>query len=201
MEYLEPGHQEHLPAGGWPSSRGTSSRSRRLGSEGRSSLLKIARAISQYPAAFRKLIPPCVAYGRNDALAAFRNSLRRYLLGPDCSSARVGLKFQVSSFDPYLYFALRRSAGAVGALTTHLHDILGCGGPGISLRVREKCGAPLCGAEGSGTVLRTRGNGSAPGQRFLCSVDPGRLYGVAQTHSDCAGRMGVSATSAVVRRN
>ena len=41
--------------------------------------------------------PTC---GVDDAPAAPRNTLKRYSLRPENSSACVGLKFQVSSFDP-----------------------------------------------------------------------------------------------------
>ena len=49
-----------------------------------------------------KLMAP--AYGLNDAPAAFHRSLRKYLENSVESLPCVGLRFEVSSFDPRLYF-------------------------------------------------------------------------------------------------
>ena len=53
------------------------------------------------------------------------------------SLSRVGLRFEVSSFGPRLYFVFRKSGGAVGAAATPTGDILGCGEPDLLLKVRR----------------------------------------------------------------
>ena len=59
-------------------------------------------------------------YGPNDAPAAFRETLRRFLFRPNNSLARAGSKFLASSFGPCRHFIFRGGGGAVGAITTHI---------------------------------------------------------------------------------
>ena len=80
-------------------------------------------------------------FGLRDAPAAFRETLRRYLLRARESSAPVGPNFQVSTFQPCLSFVFRGSGGAVGALTSHPHDVLGCVEADILLRARKYFGS------------------------------------------------------------
>ena len=80
------------------------------------------------------LIAP--AYGLNDAPVAFRRSLRIFLVNSVESLASVGLRCGVSPFDPRLYFVYNRSGSAVGAIATHIDDILGCGEYGLLAKIR-----------------------------------------------------------------
>ena len=77
----------------------------------------------------------------DDALAALHRSLKRYLLNSELSLRRVGLRRQASTFDPCLFFVLRDDGQAVGALTTHIDDILGCGEPDVLAKIRNFPGA------------------------------------------------------------
>ena len=52
------------------------------------------------------------------------------------SMDRVGLKCIGSSFDPCLFSVFRKTGSAVGAFTTHIDDILGCGEPGVMDGIR-----------------------------------------------------------------
>ena len=67
------------------------------------------------------------AYGLYDVLAAFHKNLWRLLPCSDGSLSRVVLWFQVSSFSPSVYSIFFRAGGAVGAVATHIDDVLGCG--------------------------------------------------------------------------
>ena len=60
--------------------------------------------------------------------------MRNYLVNSMRSPSAVGLRFEVSSFDPRLYFVFRTSGGAVGAIGTHIDDILSCGEADLSHR-------------------------------------------------------------------
>ena len=71
------------------------------------------------------------AYSLNDAPAAFRRALKRYLLNSELYMKCVGLGCQAPTFDPCLFFAFRAEGQAVGAFATHIDDILGCGKPDI----------------------------------------------------------------------
>ena len=77
------------------------------------------------------------AHGLDGAPAAFYGALNRFLSRGRDSLAMVGLKFQVSTIGPCRYFAFRAHSGAVGALATHIGDILGCG-EGGDLRVAPR---------------------------------------------------------------
>ena len=58
------------------------------------------------------------------------------MVGAVESLSAVGLKYGVSSFDPRPYFVSRKSGGDVGAITTQIDDISGCGGPHLLLQAR-----------------------------------------------------------------
>ena len=64
-------------------------------------------------------------------------SLQKYLVNSAESSPSGGPRFEASSCDPCLYFVLRKSGGAVGATTTQIDDISGCGEPGLQLKARR----------------------------------------------------------------
>ena len=53
------------------------------------------------------------------------------------SMERVGLRREGSTFDPCLFFVYRKQGSAVGAFTTHIDDILGCGEPGAMESIRK----------------------------------------------------------------
>ena len=72
-----------------------------------------------------QLNPP--AYTLNDAPVAFYRSLKRYLVNERDSSRAVDLRLQTSKVDPRLFFVYHRSGFAVGGITTHSDDLLGCG--------------------------------------------------------------------------
>ena len=76
------------------------------------------------------------ACGLHDSLAACRETLQAYLLCSDCSLARVGRKFEVTSSDPCLSVVFHECGGAAGAHAAHVDDTFGCGGPGVLSRVR-----------------------------------------------------------------
>ena len=75
------------------------------------------------------------AYGRNDAPAAFRRSLKRHMLNSDLSLRNVGLRRQASTCDPCVFFVFRDQGQAVGVFATHIDDILGCGEPDVLRKI------------------------------------------------------------------
>ena len=82
----------------------------------------------------RKLKEP--AYGLNDAPAAFHCSLKRHISNSDLPVQSVGLRCQVSTLDPCLFFVFRDQGQAVGAFATHIDEIIGCGEPNVLLKIR-----------------------------------------------------------------
>ena len=56
-------------------------------------------------------------------------SLQKYLVNSAESPPSAGLRSEVSSFGPRMYCSYRKSGEAVGVITTHIDEILGCGGP------------------------------------------------------------------------
>ena len=48
----------------------------------------------------------------------------------------MGLRFQASTFDPYLFFVFRATGSAAGAFATHIDDIPGCGEPDVLAKMR-----------------------------------------------------------------
>ena len=66
-----------------------------------------------------------------------RRSLKRYLLNSELSLERVGLRRQAPTFDPCLFFVFRDQGQAVGALTSHIDGVLGCGEPDVLTRLRH----------------------------------------------------------------
>ena len=67
------------------------------------------------------------AYGLNNAPATLRRTLEGHSLRTEASLAFAGLKFQVQTFDPCLFFVYRRSGEAVGAPVPRNDDVLGNG--------------------------------------------------------------------------
>ena len=63
----------------------------------------------------------------NDAPVAFHRTLKRYLLNIKDSPKSVDLQLEASKFDPCLFYVYRSSGPAVGVITTHIDDLLGCG--------------------------------------------------------------------------
>ena len=63
---------------------------------------------------------------------ASHRSLKRYLANDIYSLKAVSLRLEASKFDPCLFFVNRRCGSAVGVITTHIGDLLGCGEQGIS---------------------------------------------------------------------
>ena len=70
------------------------------------------------------------AHGLHDAPDGLRETPQGYLLRTAEPLAKVSRKYQVSPCAPRLYFIFRGSGGAVGALATHIDDVLGCGRAG-----------------------------------------------------------------------
>ena len=54
-----------------------------------------------------------------------------WIMDSDVSVAKAGLQYRASSSDSFLYLVHRRAGGAAGAFTTHVDDILGCGGQDV----------------------------------------------------------------------
>ena len=77
------------------------------------------------------------AHSRNDAPVEFRKTLQRYLVKSTESPKLVGLRFETSKLDPCLYTVFTGSDEAVGTVSTHIDDILGCGAPGVLDRSRQ----------------------------------------------------------------
>ena len=77
------------------------------------------------------------AYGLNDAPASFHRSLHRHPANSAESLSSVGLRPEVSSFGPRVYFVYRESGRAVGVIATHIYDILGRGKPDLLPKVRR----------------------------------------------------------------
>ena len=104
------------------------------------------------------------------------------------SPPNVGLKFEASSRISGI--GEGEMEGAVGAIDTHIDDIMGCSGPDLlpkARRIRENRLGKL-------TVRETsfaRGHGIGPGGSPLCDVYPGGLYeepAVAPRDPEAAGR-------------
>ena len=106
------------------------------------------------------------AYGLNDAPAAAHGPLRKYLVNSAELLPSVGLRFEVSSFDPFMYFVYRKSGPAVGVIATHIGDFSGCGEPDSLLKVRvfRKRDSEI---ESPGGVDCARGRGPGPLEGFL----------------------------------
>ena len=83
------------------------------------------------------------AYGLSDAPADSQRTLRPYLLRAENSLAPADLKFQVSASRHCLYFVSRGNGGAVGALTAHIDNGLGCAEPDVLLKRVNITGAAL----------------------------------------------------------
>ena len=62
-----------------------------------------------------------------DAPAAFRRPLKRYLVTATDSLKAVDLRIEASKFHPCLFLVYRKGGLAVGVITTHIDDLLGCG--------------------------------------------------------------------------
>ena len=77
------------------------------------------------------------AYGLNDAPVAFHRSLKSHLLNKELFREKAGLHCVSSAFDPCLFFIFNGKGPAVGAFTTHIDDILGCGEPGVMEKLRQ----------------------------------------------------------------
>ena len=76
------------------------------------------------------------AYRLHGAPAASHRSFHKNLVNSAKSLSSVGLRRDVSSFDPFMYFAYRKSGSAVGVLANHIDDILGCGVPDLLVEAR-----------------------------------------------------------------
>ena len=68
--------------------------------------------------------PP--AFGLNDTPAEFFKTLNAYSLRGRCSLAIVDPRFQLSNFDPCLYFVFLACGAAVGGWAPHTDGISGC---------------------------------------------------------------------------
>ena len=75
------------------------------------------------------------AFGLNDAPVAFHGSLKRYLVNDVDSLKAADLRSEAPKFDPCLVCVYRRSGPAVGVITTHSDDFLGCGVQDISQKM------------------------------------------------------------------
>ena len=76
------------------------------------------------------------AYGLDDDPVAVHQPLRKYPVGAVDLPSSVGLRFEVSSFDPRMYLIFGKSGKAFGVITTHIDDILGRGEPDLLRRAR-----------------------------------------------------------------
>ena len=72
-----------------------------------------------------KLYAP--AYGLGDSTVAVRRPPRLYFLNSAESAETVSLRCQVTSLYPRFFFGIRGAGGAVGAFTTYIDDMRGCG--------------------------------------------------------------------------
>ena len=79
----------------------------------------------------RRLRAP--AYGLNDAAVAAHRSPLQHLGNSVELPAGAGLRSEVPSFGPCLYYIFRESGGAAGAIAAHISDVLGCGEPDLSV--------------------------------------------------------------------
>ena len=133
-----------------------------------------------------KLYAP--AYVLNDAPKALRKGLRQYFLRSDSPLALFCFSF----------------SGAVGvqwAPSPHISMIFSDVANRAFLEGACLFDAPLRGPEGTGKVVRARWNGTAPGERFSSTVDPGEFREGAQAHSDRTDFVGGWATLPVVSKN
>ena len=68
--------------------------------------------------------------------AASRRSLRKRFSNSEVSPPNAGLRYRAPPVDPCLYFVHRSDGGAVGASTTHIDGIAGCGGQGAPSKTK-----------------------------------------------------------------
>ena len=68
---------------------------------------------------------------------AFHRPLKRYLLNEGAPPLAVDLRTEVSKFDTCLCFVFRRNCLAVGVITTHTDDLLGCGVSGVLNKIEK----------------------------------------------------------------
>ena len=105
----------------------------------------------------------------------------------------AGLRSATPTSESRLYFKYGDRGGAVGVITPHTDDILGCGESRVLPLVRRYL-EPFWGLEAAGTGVYTRGYGSAPGNEFLLRGHPEEVYGGASTGADPSGAVGIATT-------
>ena len=110
----------------------------------------------------------------NDTPAASHRSLRKYLLNSVDSSASVGLKFLVASFESRLNFDFRKEGGAVRDIAVHTDDILGRGVPDALSKTRV-VGISRLAVGRPREILSVCGCGVSREKRFLGRIDPGAV--------------------------
>ena len=114
-------------------------------------------------------------YELNNAPATSHRSSDKFLANPVESPSSVGLPFEVSSFDPCMYFTFRKSGRPLGWSPDKLTTFRVAANP-IHTRRRGLSGGAFWEIEGPGKALCARRHGTGPGEGFLCDVDPGGLY-------------------------
>ena len=148
-------------------------------------------------------------YKLNGAPVTFHRTLKRYLIDKKDSLKFANLKLEASKSDPCLFFARRSSGPAVGVITTHVDDLLGCGGNDIPGKMEKFPAARFSPAKVQkdnfahiGMDILHRADGSVELTQLdltgsLCPIDtsPSPWKGRARTLNDeelqiCQGKLG-----------
>ena len=138
------------------------------------------------------------AYGLNDAPAAFHGAPGRHLVESAKSLACVGLKFQVSSFDPRLNFIFRKSGGTVGAVAARIGDISGRSRPDLLSGVRGFLEHRFGGLKGQEKSFAHVGMGVSQANDFSAQLTQREGYERFETHSHSPGVWVCAPTPVVV---
>ena len=133
------------------------------------------------------------ACGLNYALVEFNEPLHGCPLRGRGSLESVDLKFQVFPFDQCSFIVFRPQSWAVGALTTHIEDVLGRGAKDV-LRLARKFPERRFGDSKVQKQVRARWDGIGPGRRFFGSIEPGETRGCAKYEPGRPVTVGVATT-------
>ena len=143
--------------------------------------------------------------GSSPILSEVRPSLELSGVSPKLSEvfsaeslARSRRKFQVSKFDPRIFFVFRNKGGAVGDIATHIDDIVGCGKPVALSRTREFSVFCPGAREAQEKSFAQGGAGLPQGNDVPAALTHGGVFEELETHSHFPGALDIPPTSAFI---
>ena len=142
-----------------------------------------------------------LAYGLDEAPAAFRRTLRRRKLNPEASVQSVGLRCQAPTFDSCLSFVFRKGGSAVGAFATQIDDILGRGESDILAKMRIYSGQRFGGLKLQESSFVHVGMGLAQDNNSSGNTQARRIHEAPATTPNYSEIMGCSSAIASVPSN